>query len=63
MAFAEECRADGIAATGMQVGHGGGGVDVRQRCGAGELLDGAAFGSGFVVGNDDHGGLIAHKYS
>ena len=30
MAFAEECRADGIAATGMQVGHGGGGVDVRQ---------------------------------
>ena len=63
MAFAKKCRADGIAATGMQIGHGSGGVDVVEAGNALKLLDGAAFGGGFVVGDDDHGGRIAHKDS
>ena len=64
MCLAEKCRADGITAPGVQVGHGSGGVDVVEIGNARQLLDGAAFGGGFVVGNDDHGGgLVAHNVS
>ena len=61
MAVAVKRGTNGIAAPRMQVRHTGGSVNVSKCGSAVELLNGAAFGGGFVVGNDDHGFLIAHR--
>ena len=43
---AEKCRADGITAPGVQIGHTGHPAHLRQAGGGLELLDGVAFNPG-----------------